>query len=188
MLSNGVGLIKLENGGILRLDAKDYLKFCKDKWQWVKRAGDSIFVVTANGTGGGKSRYLHAEMGLTNKNVTKKLVFLNGDRFDYRRRNLVYKDYPQYTRNASTKTVERKHFTIEGNILGVLENKAIIRIDEERDLVCAMCSLTDIDMYCSCLDVAAEEQWPGWKSLGGPVCREMRKYLDEENVRYASGY
>lgn len=187
MINNGIGMIKLENGGILRLDIDDYEKYKNDKWRWVRRTGDAIFVISSNGLGGGKSRYLHKEMGMA-ANGTKKLVFINGDRLDYRRKNLVQTQYPKYEPNVFAKKVGRKYYTIEGNILGVMKNRAIIQVDKERSLVCAMCSLIDVDMYAACLDVAADENWPGWKSLGGPGCVEVRELLNEEGIRSASSY
>ena len=186
MISNGIGFIKLKEGGFLKLDIEDYIKFKDMNWFILKKDNGNSFIVAKKP----KERYcvyLHREMGIWDKkkDKNKQLIFANGDRLDYRRRNVTFKFYRQSSREGGKRVKHRSHSTkggkliLEGFIVGIIGNKSIIAIDDKRDLVCAVCSQIDLDKYMECLDYTAYDGWPGWKCLGGPHCNELRKMMKE---------
>ena len=186
MINNGIGFVKLKEGGFLKLDVEDYGRFKDIDWFILKKDNGSSFVA-AKKPEGRYCMYLHRELGIWNekKDKNKQLVFINGDRLDYRKENITFKFYKPSNRKGEKNVNHRKVTTkegklnLEGFIVGIIENKAIIAIDDKRDLVCAICSQEDLNKYMECLDYAAYDGWPGWKCLGGPHCKELRKRMEE---------
>lgn len=187
MINNGVGLIRLVDGGLVKLDIDDYLELRKYEWMKLKKGAGDYFIVTKSGESG-YFKYMHRMMGYGDgeDEKNKQLFFVNGDRSDYRRKNISFRHYVRRNTDTAGFKPRRKIYNtkkgklppLEGNIHGIIGNKAIIAINNERDLVCATCSLLDLDMYMYCLDHAAYEHWPGWSCLGGPHCNKMRESIE----------
>lgn len=188
MISNGMGLIRLKDGGLVKLDIDDYLELRKYEWMSLKKGVSDYFIVTRSGEPG-YFKYMHRMMGYGDRENerNRQLFFINGDRSDYRRENIAFKHYTRRDmedpgfkpRKKIYDTKKGRRPPLEGNIHGIIGNKSIIAINTERDLVCAACSMLDLDMYEYCLDHAAHEHWPGWSCLGGPHCDKMRDSIEE---------
>ena len=186
MINNGIGYIKLREGGYLKLDVEDYLLFKDIDWRILKKESGNIFFV-AKKPDGKHAMFLHRAMGVFDeeRDKNKQIHFLNGDQFDYRRFNIHFRHYPvskgggKKQKHHNRLKMYKGRLSLEGFIIGIVANKAIIAVDNERDLVCAVCSNFSNDEYMACLDYAAIEQWPGWKCLGGPHCDYLRSLMDE---------
>lgn len=174
--------IHLLNGNYITVDDvdKDWIEL--ERWRWVVKisntGAENVYIESENK----RQRYLHNLFFKKGSNH-RRIEFVNGDPFDYRRSN-IYRTSYAFRRRYRAKN-EKTVRVIKRGAVGIMATKCTIAPTNlcYRSFLCSTCSTVDIGCYERCLEIAAGGNWRGWEVVEkGPWClRLQQKIWEEEN-------
>jgi len=172
--------LNLENSSNkVLLDESDYIWISKHKWEEVSyNKKDSELRILIKEVG--KKVYLHRFMF----GEARHLIFvqLNGNVYDYTRRNIEFRNYYREHIYREKSYIDRDQLKPGGIYTNIDINKCVIRSSEKtgREYLCYLCSEIDyLGWYRNCLSIAAKENFRGWTCKVCPKYYEIKKMYEE---------